>query len=649
MNILIVESPAKGKTIEKYLGSDYKVVASFGHVRDLPEKELGVDVSHDFKPHYIIPYKSRKVVSNLKKAVAGAKEIYMATDYDREGEAIAWHIVEALKLKDPKRITFHEITKDAIREAVTKPRKIDMYLVDAQQARRVLDRLVGYKLSPFLWRKIYAGLSAGRVQSLAVRLIVEREREIEKFKPEEYWTILAELEKNKQKFKAVLIEKDNKKIDKLEIKTERDAKNIIEKLEKSEYTVKNVEEKQENRWPSPPFNTSSMQQEASKRLSFTAKKTMKLAQDLYEHGHITYMRTDSFNLSVLAQNTARKFIKEKIGIKYLPDMPRVYKTKTKAAQEAHEAIRPTHLDHEVNDIGNPAFSEDHLKLYDLIWRRTIASQMKEALLDTIAVDIQAGNFVFRANGVKINFEGFMRIWQSKVEEKTLPDLKKEDLVNLIELLKEQHFTEPPARFTEASLIKTLEENGIGRPSTYAPIISTIQDRKYVTMEQRHFKPLEIGFIVTDLLVTHFPDIVDMHFTANMEQELDDIAENKKEWEKVIKNFYEPFNKNLENKYDEVKKKELVEEKTDKNCPKCTKPLVIKLGKFGKFLACTGFPECKHTEQIITSTGLKCPECKNGDVIERRTKKGKRFWGCSRYPKCKWGSWDDPTAAKRQKV
>lgn len=658
MNLVIVESPAKGKTIEKYLGSDYKVAASYGHVKDLPEKELGVDIKNNFNPHYIIPYKCRKTVAFLKKMAEKSSSIYMATDYDREGEAIAWHIAQILisvKNKDKsnndiKRITFHEITKEAIQEAIKHPREIDKNLVDAQQARRILDRLVGYKLSPFLWRKVYAGLSAGRVQSVAVRLIVEREREIQNFKPQEYWTIFAKLQNQKsnlsndqknQKFIAILVTRNDCKLDKLDIKSDKEAKEITRELKNAKYRIANITKKVESRWPQAPFTTSTLQQESSKRLGFSAKKTMKLAQDLYENGFITYMRTDSVNLSMLAINTTRKYIKEKIGGNYLPELPKFYKTKTKGAQEAHEAIRPTNIKVQTPDIKNQNLQEDHLKLYDLIWRRMVACQMKEALLDLATVDIKANNYGFRANFSKIKFDGYLKIWPQKIEERPMPSLQINDNCDLLELVKERHFTEPPARYTEASLIKALEENGIGRPSTYAPIISTIQDRKYVVLEHRQFVPQEIGFIITDLLTEHFPDIVDVGFTAKMEQSLDDIAEGKKKWVNVIKDFYIPFEKNLEMKYKEVEKKNLIEEETDKICPKCQKTLLIKLGRFGRFLACSGFPECKYTEQIITETGLKCPQCKKGNVIERKTRKGKIFWGCSCYPECEWATWDNP--------
>lgn len=676
MNLVIVESPAKSRTIEKYLGKDYKVLASFGHVRDLPKNELGVDTEKKFTPKYVIPPKARKIISLLKNAADNADQIYMATDYDREGEAIAWHIIQACGMNDRvshiayrntdkplaishkpiKRITFHEITEEAIKEAVNHPRQIDMDLVDAQQARRILDRLVGYKLSPFLWKKLFKGLSAGRVQSVAVRLIVDREREITAFVPQEYWTIVASLLKIKDQklktkdleFNANLIEVDGKKIDKLEIKSEKFAQGIITKLENATYQVENIVEKEENRWPYPPFTTSTLQQEASKKLGYSAKKTMKLAQDLYEDGLITYMRTDSVNLAQVAIDSTRKLIKEEFGEKYLPNTPRLYKTKSKGAQEAHEAIRPTRV--EKSELrGEKNFTIDHEKLYDLIWKRMIACQMNPMILITISVDIIAqianskslmANYKFRANGSTIKFDGFSKVWPVNMKEVSLPNLEIKEILELLNLLKEQHFTEPPARFTEASLIKALEEHGIGRPSTYAPTISTIIDRGYVIVDNKVLFPQEIGFLVTDLLVKHFPQIVDLEFTAHMEEDLDKIAEGKEDWVKMLDDFYKPFIKNLQDKEQSVQKTQ-TEEKTDKTCPKCSKSLVIKMGKYGKFLACTGFPDCKYTENIIISTGLKCPDCSNGDIIERKTRRGKTFWGCSKYPKCKWASWENP--------
>ncbi len=670
MNLVIVESPAKGRTIERYLGPDYKVLASFGHVRDLPKGELGVDVEHDFEPKYVIPAKARKVLSALKLAVSQADNVYMATDYDREGEAIAWHIVQACgldklktknkKLKTLHRITFHEITKEAIQESVTNPRQIDMDLVNAQQARRVLDRLVGYKLSPFLWKKVFKGLSAGRVQSVA-----DREREIQAFIPTEYWDIKAKLKtknpsaslrageklKTNEEFLANLIEMDGKKIDKLDIKSTKQADQIIINLENAKYIVENITEKDENRYSYPPFTTSTLQQEASKRLHFSAKKTMKIAQDLYEDGLITYMRTDSVSLAPSAIEVTRKLIKDEYGQNYLPISAKLYKTKTKGAQEAHEAIRPTDVTTLTSQLSTP--SDDHERLYDLIWRRMVASQMNPMILATTSVDIITqfstlnSQFTakFRANGNTIKFDGFSKVWPVLIKETNLPKLTAGEVLDLIQLLKEQHSTEPPARYTEASLIKALEEHGIGRPSTYAPTISTIIDRGYVLIENKVMMPKEIGFIVTDLLVEHFPQIVDIDFTAKMEKEFDEIAEGKENWVKMLDNFYKPFIKNLESKEKNVTKLN-TQEKTDKKCPKCSKDMVIKMGKFGKFLACTGFPDCKYTEQIIVKTGLKCPDCKVGDIIERKTHRGKTFWGCSEYPKCKWASWENPTQDKK---
>ncbi len=653
MNLVIVESPAKGRTIEKYLGKDYRVVASFGHVRDLPKNELGVDVEKDFTPKYVTPPKARKTISSLKELASKSNNIYLATDYDREGEAIAWHVAQAIGLKNLQkvpRITFHEITKDAILNAVKNPRSIDMNLVDAQQARRVLDRLVGYKLSPFLWKKLYKGLSAGRVQSVAVRLIVDRENEIKKFTAQEYWLIAAKLKKDSQEFEANLTLIDGKKLNKLDISDENQAQSIIDSLKNSQYQVKSIEEKQENRWPYPPFTTSTMQQEASYKLGFSAKKTMKLAQNLYESGLITYMRTDSTNLSSLAINSCRKLIESQFGKNYLPLAPKVYKTKTKGAQEAHEAIRPTFIEDLSLSIeklnGKADLTEDHKKLFELIWRRMIACQMEAARIKIITAQIEAKGdklYTFVSRGASIEFDGFTKIWPTKISENTLPQMKIDDLLEFIELIKSQHFTEPPARYSEATLIKTLEEKGIGRPSTYAPILSTIQDRGYVVLEKRYFHPQEIGFLVTDLLVKYFPDIVDIGFTAKMEQNFDEVAEGKDKWTKIIGDFYYPFEKNLEDKYEKVEKVKFDSEVdvSEEKCPKCGKPMIVKMGRFGKFLACSGFPECKTTKQIINSTGLKCPECKKGDILERKTRKGKTFWGCSLYPKCKWASWDNP--------
>jgi len=643
MNLVIVESPAKGKTIEKYLGKDYKVLASFGHIRDLPKGTLGVDTEHDFEPKYVIPPKARKTIKALKEAMKKADKVYLATDYDREGEAIAYHINEVINPKNPERITFTEITKEAITDAVKQPRTIDMHLVDAQQARRVLDRLVGYKLSPFLWKKVFKGLSAGRVQSVAVRLIVEREREITAFKPEEYWSIGARLSKNGEEFIADLKTVDGTRIEKLDIKNKKEADAITTDLKSGSYEVITVTKENQNKYPYPPFTTSTLQQEAAKRLHFSAKQTMKLAQDLYEAGKITYMRTDSVNLSQSALSAARDQIMGEFGKENLPEIARIYKTKSKGAQEAHEAVRPSHIEIKPEELDGK-FDEKHQKLYALIRNRMLACQMVPAILELNKVEIKTGKYVLRANGTKIAIQGFMKAWPTKLEEKSLPDMQEKDQLKLIETLSNQHFTEPPARYSEASLIKTLEEFGIGRPSTYAPIISTIQDRGYVRKEQGRFYPNDTANMVTDLLVKNFPDIVDVKFTAQMEEEFDDIAENKLKYAQMLKNFYSPFEKNLEEKLETVEKL-VTHEETNEKCDKCGKPMIIKMGRFGKFMACSGFPDCKNTKQIINKTGIKCPECGKGDVIERKTRRGKTFWGCERYPECKWASWNDPRKLK----
>lgn len=662
MQLIIVESPTKAKTISKFLGKGYIVKSSFGHIRDLPKSDLGVDVEKNFEPKYIIPAKARKAVKELKDAVKKVDLVILAPDEDREGEAIAWHITQALntqKLKiKTERIVFHEITKNAILKALENPRKIDMHLVDAQQARRVLDRLVGYELSPFLWKKIVKGLSAGRVQSVAVRLIVDREEEIKKFKPDEYWSIEAELQKNKDSFIAKLLKINNKTIPKLGIKAKKEAQEIVKDAEKSDYQVVNVESKKVNRQPLPPFTTSTLQQEASRKFGFSAKQTMRLAQQLYEGitlgkqgsvGLITYHRTDSLNLSAEATAEAQKFIQEKFGKQYLPEIARFYKTKSKGAQEAHEAIRPTHPHLHPDDIKKFLDARQY-KLYNLIWRRFIACQMAAAIMDTLSVDIEAKGlknniYLFRANGSTIKFDGFLKVYQTKTKEALLPVLNKDDLLKLIKLISEQHFTQPPARYTEASLVKALEEYGIGRPSTYAPIISTIQDRGYVAKnEQKRFEPEEIGIMVIKMLKENFPEIVDVQFTAKMEKDLDKIADGKQKWQTTIKNFYEPFHKNLTEKYASVEKKK-TEEATDKICPQCGKPVVLKLGRFGKFYSCSGFPECKYTEAIVSSTGVKCPECGEGEIVERHTRKGKIFYSCSKYPQCTYALWNKPTGEK----
>ncbi len=647
MNLVIVESPSKGKTIEQYLGKDYKVLASYGHVRDLPKSKIGIDTEHDYEPSYIIPTKAKKVLTQLKNEAKVSDLIFLATDYDREGEAIAWHIAEALGMKGDnsklKRITFHEITKEAILESIKQPRALDMDLVNAQQARRVLDRLVGYKLSPFLWKKIYTGLSAGRVQSVAVRLIVDREREIQAFIPTEYWSIEADLEAKKEAFTGILIKRNEEKIEKLSLVNKGEADAMVSDLDSATYRVAGLDKRTVARHPHGPFTTSTLQQTASHQLGYSAKRTMSIAQRLYEAGHITYMRTDSTNLSNQAVSAARSYIEKSFGAKYLSEKTRIYKTRSKGAQEAHEAIRPTHPDKSPDEMVTQ-LNEEQAKLYELIWKRLIACQMESASLEQVTLQVAAkgkqDSYTFRANGQNVLFEGFLRLWQEKLESKTLPELVVGDPVDLLKLRSEQHLTEPPARFNEASLIKTLEENGIGRPSTYAPTISTIVDRGYVVIENRQLLPQEVGFIVIDLLKEHFPNIVDVNFTATIEEDFDKIAEGAREWQKVIDAFYQPFETLLKEKEVSVEKRK-TEEATDQVCELCGKPMVIKLGRFGRFLACTGFPECKNTKAILKSTGIMCPKCNEAELAERKTRRRRTFWGCAQYPKCDFATWDDP--------
>ena len=641
-SLVIVESPTKAKTIQKFLGSDFVIKSSFGHVRDLPKKELGVDVENGFKPKYVIPTKAKKVVAELKKESAKADNTILASDEDREGESIAWHLQEALKLKDPQRIVFHEITKTAIEKALQSPRHIDTNLAEAQQARRILDRIVGYKISPFLWKKIAKGLSAGRVQSVAVRLIVEREREIEKFIAQEYWGLEALLKKSEEEFNASLIKVDDKVLDKLEIKNKEEADKILTDLNNSDYIVSSVEKKETRKKSSPPFTTSTLQQAAWQKFKFSAKMTMSLAQRLYEEGNITYHRTDSLNLSEDSLNSAKDFINQEYGQNYWAGQPVRYKTKSSGAQEAHEAIRPADASKTPQSLAG--LDARQLKLYTLIWQRFIASQMAPAVFDSVSADIKARNYTFRANGQTLKFDGYLKVYPTKFEETTLPDLEEKDNLNLVELKSLQHFTEPPARYTEASLVKTLEKYGIGRPSTYAPIISTIQARNYVTEnEQKRFVPSEMGILVNDVLVENFPEIVDVDFTAKMEKDLDSVAEGKDEWSKTCKDFYTPFAKNLAEKYKDVEKKDLVKE-TDKICPKCGAPLIERLGRFGRFYACSKFPECKHTESVEgdkNNLNIVCPKCKEGKLVARKTKKGKIFYGCNSFPKCDFALWDKP--------
>lgn len=649
MNLVIVESPAKSRTISAFLGKNYKVLASYGHVRDLPEDKLGVDVRSDFKPQYIVPAKSKKTIAYLKSAAKGSPKVYLATDLDREGEAISWHIAKACQIPEGKivRIIFHEITKNAIAEALKNPRKIDINLVDAQQARRILDRLVGYKLSPLLWEKVQKGLSAGRVQSVAVRLVVEREREVRNFKPQEYWLILAHLKKGaSQPFIARLCKIDGREIAKLEIKCEKEALKITQGLRGADYVVENIETVREEKYPLPPYTTSTLQQDASYRLGSSPRQTMQLAQKLYERGIITYHRTDSVNLSWLAVNVARKYIEHEFGKKYLPEKGRQFKTKTRGAQEAHEAIRPTHPDLSPQKA---QLDSQKARLYELIWRRMIASQMSPALYDKTTMDIAAKNFSFRAEGLKLVFDGWKKIYQfgNNNEESTLPALKKDDVLDLIHLEKKKELTTPPPRYSEAMLIKALEEYGIGRPSTYAPTLATIFERGYVRKDAGKLVPEKLGEVVNDILVKNFPEIVDYRFTAKIEGDFDEVSCGRKKWTEVVAEFYRPFEKELKEKTKSIKKQKVEEEKTDEKCSKCGKPLQIKTSRYGKFLACTGFPDCKFTKHYIPeekkraekraersiNAGRKCPQC-GAKLIMRRGRYG-AFIGCTKYPKCKY--------------
>jgi len=651
-NLVIVESPAKARTISGYLGSDFEVTASYGHLRDLPTSKLGVETEDDFKPTYVIPPKSRKIVSQIKKLAAHAENVYLATDLDREGEAIAWHITQAIGLgstkseaRNPKRITFHEITKGAVLGALKSPRQIDMHLVDAQQARRVLDRLVGYNLSPMLWRKVYKGLSAGRVQSVAVRLVVEREREIQGFKSEEFWEIIAILEKEKIKFEARLIEVGGKKLDKLGIKTAKEAEEIIKQLEGGKYIVRSVDHSIERRYPSAPHTTSTLQQEAANALGFSAKQTMRLAQNLYEAGHITYMRTDSVSLSAQALDKICQHIASEFGKEFLPESARQYKTKSKHAQEAHEAIRPADVFQTPEKLNAKLTDRREERLYELIWRRTVASQMREAELDIVEAKIESGKYLFAARGQTIRFQGFLRLYPKKIAEITVPRLEEKEVLSLVELKHGQHFTEPPARYSEATLIKALEQLGIGRPSTYAPTMGTIQDRGYVVKEKGRLRPEKVGEVVNDLLVEHFADVVDYGFTAQIETELDEVAEGKRRWQAVVGDFYGPFSKNLDHKSQTIEKQNLTEE-LDEKCPECGKKLLIRHSKNGRFIGCSGFPDCKYTRSLVSPEvqakldrgaeairSRRCPRCK-GELKVVSGKYGP-FIGCSNYPKCKY--------------
>lgn len=654
-SLVIVESPSKAKTIGKYLGSKYIVKASMGHIRDLPKSQIGVEVENDFNPKYITIRGKGSVLKELKDASKKVKKVYLAADPDREGEAIAWHLAHALDLDQTEscRVVFNEITKQAVKDAFKTPRKINMDLVNAQQARRILDRLVGYKISPILWKKVKKGLSAGRVQSVAVKIILDRENEIDDFIPEEYWSITAKLSADGSPMEAKFHKWNGTKT---ELTNEEQVNSILKQIENEDFTVKEVKEKERTRNPSAPFTTSSLQQEAARKLNFRAAKTMSVAQQLYEGvdlgkegtvGLITYMRTDSTRIATSAQEEAKEFISQKYGETFVPETFRQYSKKAANAQEAHEAIRPTSVLRDPDSV-KAYTSRDQFRLYKLIWERFVASQMSSAILDTLSVDITAGDATFRATGSKVRFPGFMKVYVegnddgTTEEDKLLPPLQSGDALVKQDIEPKQHFTQPPPRYTEARLVKTLEELGIGRPSTYAPTLETIQKRGYVAIEEKKFMPTELGELIIEQMEQFFPEILDVEFTAHMEEDLDHVEEGSEDWVKVLAQFYGSFEKRLEVAEEEMKEIEIEDEVSDEICEKCGKPLVYKLGRFGKFLACSGFPDCRNTKPIIKDTGIVCPTCKEGHVVERRSKKGRIFFGCDRYPECDFVSWDKPS-------
>ncbi|HHY30527.1 MAG TPA: type I DNA topoisomerase [Syntrophaceticus sp.] len=647
--LIIVESPAKARAINKFLPKKYSVKASLGHVRDLPKSRLGVDVETNFTPKYITIRGKGDVIKELRSAAKKADQVLLGPDPDREGEAIAWHLMEILGIPDDEkcRIEFHEITKSALDKAVKQPRLVDQDRVDAQQCRRVLDRLVGYKLSPLLWRKVRRGLSAGRVQSVAMRLICDREQEIRDFQQEEYWSITGHFKTGQNSLEAELIRKGKEKI---ALSTKEDVDQVLGELEAAAFQVSKVAKRERKRNPAPPFTTSTLQQVASRKLNFPVKKTMMIAQQLYEgldlgkegaSGLITYMRTDSTRVSGGAQAAARDYIKETIGPEYVPEKPPFYKSPSRA-QEAHEAIRPTDIRRIPDSIKNN-LSRDQYKLYKLIWERFLASQMKPAIFDITTIEIIGNNYLFRASGSVIKFPGFMRIYiEDEEDESLLPSVNKGDILELIKFEPKQHFTQPPARYTEASLVKSLEENGIGRPSTYAPIIATIQSRGYVSKEKRYLFPTELGEIVVDLLKEYFSKIIDVEFTAEMEEKLDQVEEGELVWQDVVEKFYGPFEKDLHHAEEEIVKIPIEEETSEEKCPKCGQNLKVKQGRYGKFLACPGFPDCRYTKPFVEDTGVLCPRCK-GNIVVRRSRKGRKFYGCINYPECDFTSWDEPVA------
>lgn len=654
--LVIVESPAKAKTIERYLGKKYKVKASMGHVRDLPKSQMGVDVENNYKPKYITIRGKGETLKELRREAKKAKEVYLAADPDREGEAIAWHLAQALKMDlDSKcRVVFNEITKDAVKESFKSPRKIDYNLVDAQQARRILDRLVGYNISPLLWKKVKKGLSAGRVQSVAVKMIIDREKEIQNFKPEEYWSIESKFLKNKSEFTGKFYGVKGKKKD---LKTESDVKEITSLLEGNEFTVTKVNKRERRRNPANPFITSTLQQEAARKLNFRARKTMMVAQQLYEGidlgrqaggitGLITYMRTDSTRVSPTAIEETKNYIIQKYGETYVG--PRRKAKNQEGAQDAHEAIRPTSIALEPAQIKDK-LTTDQYRLYKLIYERFLASQMAPAVMDTMTVHLDNNGVEFRATGSKIKFKGFMEVYvegtdHGKKEKETyLPDLKEQDIVIAKDIKPNQHFTQPPPRYTEATLVGTMEKQGIGRPSTYAPTLDTIQRRGYVALDNRRFVPTELGEIVIDILIEYFPEITNVDFTASMESDLDKIEEGEVEWIKIIDNFYKDFAIRLEKAEEEMKKIEIKDEPAGIDCEKCGHPMVYKMGRYGKFIACSNFPNCRNAKPILKKIGVTCPTCKKGEIVERKSKRNRTFYGCERYPDCEFVSWDKPIA------
>ncbi|HFH9480208.1 TPA: type I DNA topoisomerase [Streptococcus agalactiae] len=645
-NLVIVESPAKAKTIEKYLGRNYKVVASVGHIRDLKKSSMSIDFENNYEPQYINIRGKGPLINDLKKEAKKAKKVYLASDPDREGEAISWHLAHILDLdkEDRNRVVFNEITKDAVKNAFVEPRQINMDLVDAQQARRVLDRIVGYSISPILWKKVKKGLSAGRVQSVALKLIIDRENEIKAFQPEEYWTIDGSFKKGTRKFNATFYGLDGKKF---KLSNNEDVKTVLKRIKTDEFLVEKVEKKERRRNAPLPYTTSSLQQDAANKINFRTRKTMMIAQQLYEglslgtaghQGLITYMRTDSTRISPLAQNEATEFITNRFGANYSKHGNKV--KNASGAQDAHEAIRPSSVNHTPESIAK-YLDKDQLKLYTLIWNRFIASQMTAAVFDTMKVNLTQNGVTFIANGSQVKFDGYMAVYNDTDKNKMLPDMEEGESVKKVNTNPEQHFTQPPARFSEASLIKTLEENGVGRPSTYAPTLETIQKRYYVKLAAKRFEPTELGEIVNSLIVEFFPDIVDVTFTAEMEGKLDEVEIGKEQWQKIIDEFYKPFEKELTKAETEMEKIQIKDEPAGFDCELCGSPMVIKLGRYGKFYACSNFPECHNTKAITKEIGVICPICQKGQVIERKTKRNRIFYGCDRYPECEFTSWDKP--------